>query len=73
VSRPLPVTLDLTPGQALDCYLEHLAEANGMSTAGLLTLVRGGGGASATRFLMLHPAGPTTRRLACVARLHPPR
>jgi len=43
VSPPLPVTLDLRPGQALDCYLEHLAEANGMSTAGLLTLVRGGG------------------------------
>jgi len=71
VSRPLPVTLDLRPGQALDCYLEHLAEANGLSTAGLLSLVRGGCGSSATRFLMLHPTGATTRRLACVARLAP--
>jgi len=71
VSPPLPVTLDLRPGQALDCYLEHLAEANGMSTAGLLTLVRGGGGSSTTRFLMLHPPATTTRRLACVARLEP--
>jgi len=71
VSRPLPVTLDLRPGQALDCYLEHLAEANGLTTAGLLSLVRGGGGASATRFLMLHPTGTTTRRLARVARLAP--
>ena len=71
MSPPLPVTLDLRPGQALDCYLEHLAEANGMSTAGLLTLVRGGGGSSTTRFLMLHPPATTTRRLACVARLEP--
>ncbi len=33
MSTPLPVTLDLHPGQALDCYLEHLAEANGITTA----------------------------------------
>ena len=71
MSQPLPVTLDLRPGQALDCYLEHLAEANGITTAGLLHVVRGNGGPGATRYLMLHAATATVGRLACVARLHP--
>jgi len=69
MSQPLPVTLDLRPGQALDCYLEHLAEANGMTTAQLLTVVRGERGHSTTRFLMLHPTRTATTRLACMARL----
>ncbi len=69
MSTPLPVTLDLCAGQALDCYLEHLAEANGMTTAQLLTVVRGERGHSTTRFLMLHPTRTATTRLACMARL----
>jgi len=73
VSTPLPVTLDLHRGQALDCYLEHLAEANGITTAQLLTVVRGGGGPGATRFLLLYAPGATVRRLACVTRLEPER
>ena len=71
MSTPLPVTLDLHRGQALDCYLEHLAEANGITTAQLLTVVRGGGGPGATRFLLLYAPGATVRRLACVTRLEP--
>jgi len=71
VSTPLPVTLALHRGQALDCYLEHLAEANGITTAQLLTVVRGGGGPGATRFLLLYAPGATVRRLACVTRLEP--
>lgn len=56
----LPVTLATTPGEALDGYLERVADANHLTTATLLPLACRTDG----RFLMLKPAGPVLARLA---------
>jgi len=57
----LPVTLTPHEGQALDCYLEHLAAANGMTTAALTTAL---GGRAVTPVVgLLAPSRPVARRL----------
>ena len=57
----LPVTITPHPGQALDCYLEHLAAANGMTTAALTTAL---GGRAVTPVVgLLAPSRPVARRL----------
>lgn len=54
---PLPVHVDYRPGQALDSYLEGVADANHISPAMLLTRLRGAGGQ--TRYLTYAPAKAT--------------
>lgn len=49
---PLPVRLVPRPGQALDSYLEYLADANQLSTAQLMTHLRATSTAP-TRYLAL--------------------
>lgn len=57
----LPVTLTPHPGQALDCYLEHLAAANGITTAAITTAL---GGRAVTPVVgLLAPSWPVARRL----------
>ena len=65
----LPVTLTPQPGQALDCYLEHVAAANGMTTAALTTAL---GGRAVTPVVgLLAPSRLVTRRLADLTGLAP--
>ncbi|WP_286930669.1 MULTISPECIES: TniQ family protein [Aeromicrobium] len=59
----LPVTIHPTEGQGLDCYLEHLADANGMTTAALLKLLTPSTGSAGRRFLMINPQPELTARL----------
>jgi len=57
----LPVTLTPPEGQALDCYLEHLAAANGMTTAALTAAL---GRRAVTPVVgLLAPSRPVARRL----------
>lgn len=58
----LPATIGPQPGQALDSYLEHVADANDLSTAELLHLARTR--ARSTRFLTLVPDQATIDALA---------
>ncbi|OFE18376.1 hypothetical protein BA895_12145 [Humibacillus sp. DSM 29435] len=60
----LPTTIDLRPGEALDGYLERVADVNYLTTAHLLTQVRAR--ADTTRFLMLAPSPATLRTLAAI-------
>lgn len=60
----LPVVVHPRPGQALDCYLEHLADANALTTAALLHLLTPVGGRSGHRFLMLTPQTEVLGQLA---------
>ena len=65
----LPVTITPHPGQALDCYLEHLAAANGMTTAALTTAL---GGRAVTPVVgLLAPSRLVTRRLTELTGLRP--
>lgn len=59
----LPATVPPRAGQALDSYLETVAETNDLTTAELLRLVTDPGGAS-TRFLTLQPSSLLLARLA---------
>ncbi len=60
----LPVRVRPRPGQALDSYLEHLADVNQLTTAQLIGLLRAGG--APTRYL---PVAPDPRLLSAVADL----
>lgn len=63
----LPVSVSPREGESIESWLEHLAEANGLSTAQLLTHVRGHG--TSTRYLTLAPAPATIATLAALARV----
>jgi hypothetical protein len=69
VSALLPVSVSPRPGEAIESWLEHLADANGLTTAQLLTLIRGHG--VGTRYLTLAPAPGTITHLAALARVDP--
>ena len=69
MSAPLPVSLAPRPGEAIESWLEHLADANGLTTAQLLTLIRRDG--VSTRYLTLAPAPGTITHLAALARVDP--
>ena len=69
MSAPLPVSLAPRPGESIESWLEHLADANGLTTAQLLTLIRAAGGG--TRYLTLAPAPGTITHLASLARVDP--
>jgi len=69
VSAPLPVSISPRPGESIESWLEHLADANGLTTAQLLTLLRRDG--ASTRYLTLAPAPGTITHLAALARVDP--
>ena len=59
----LPTLVNLAPGEALDAYLERVADANYLTTARLIEMVRAGHG-STTAYLMLAPTPATLKRIA---------
>ena len=67
MSAPLPVSVPPRVGESIESWLEHLADANGLTTAQLLTLIRSDG--LSTRYLTLAPAPGTITRLATLARV----
>lgn len=62
--EPLPVTVTPRPGESIESWLEHLADANGLHTAALLTLMKSR--PATTRFLTL---APSSEAVTCLARL----
>jgi hypothetical protein len=54
----LPTLVNLAPGEALDAYLERVADANYLTTARLIEMVRAGHGTT-TAYLMLAPTPAT--------------
>jgi len=59
----LPTLIALAPGEALDAYLERVADANYLSTARLIEMVRAGDDTT-TAYLMLAPTPATLERIA---------
>ena len=59
----LPALVDLAPGEALDAYLERVADANYLTTARLIEMVRAGHDTT-TAYLMLAPTRATLERIA---------
>jgi hypothetical protein len=55
--------------KSIESWLEHLADANGLTTAQLLTLIRRDG--VSTRYLTLAPAPGTITHLAALTRVDP--
>ena len=58
----LPVRPRIQPGQALDSYLEHLADANHLPAAEITRRLRSA--TDTTRYLMLAPTPATLTALA---------
>ena len=67
MTSALPVSVAPRPGESIESWLEHLADANGLTTAQLLTAT--GRGRAGTRFLTLAPSPATITRLAALARV----
>ncbi len=67
MTAALPVSVPPQPGESVDSWLEHLADANGLTTAQFLGLARRCG--VSTRFLTLAPSPETITRLAALARI----
>ncbi len=67
MTAALPVSVTPGPGESIESWLEHLAEANGLTTAQLLAAT--GRGRAGTRYLMLAPSPETIARLAALARV----
>jgi hypothetical protein len=63
----LPVTVAPRDGESIESWLEHLADANGLTTAALLAALRRRG--VSTRYLTLAPGPDTIRALADLARV----
>lgn len=63
----LPISVSPRDGESIESWLEHLADANGMTTAQLLTHLRSRG--ASTRYLTLAPAPATISTLATLARV----
>ncbi|MBK7721739.1 MAG: TniQ family protein [Austwickia sp.] len=63
----LPVSVTPRPGESIESWLEHLADANGLTTAQLLNAT--GRGRAGTRYLTLAPSPETIARLAALARV----
>lgn len=59
----LPALVGLAPGEALDAYLERVADANYLTTARLIEMVRAGHDTT-TAYLMLAPTPVTLERIA---------
>ena len=67
MTAALPVPVAPRPGESIESWLEHLADANGLTTAQLLTAT--GRGRAGTRYLTLAPSPETITRLAALARV----
>ena len=67
MTAALPVSVAPRPGESIESWLEHLADANGLTTAQLLTAT--GGGRAGNRYLTLAPSPGTIARLAALARV----
>ena len=67
MTAALPVSLAPRPGESIESWLEHLADANGLTTAQLLNAT--GRGRAGTRYLTLAPSPETITRLAALARV----
>jgi hypothetical protein len=63
----LPVSVTPQQGESMESWLEHLADANGLTTAQLL--VATGRNRAGTRYLTLAPSPNTVARLAALARV----
>ena len=67
MTAALPVPVAPRPGESIESWLEHLADANGLTTAQLHTAT--GRGRAGTRYLTLAPSPETITRLAALARV----
>ena len=67
MTAPLPVSVTPRPGESIESWLEHLADANGLTTAQLLGAT--GRGRAGNRYLTLAPSPETITRLAALARV----
>ena len=67
MTSALPVSVAPRPGESIESWLEHLADANGLTTAQLLTAT--GRGRDGNRYLTLAPSPETITRLAALARV----
>ncbi|GAB4076073.1 TniQ family protein [Nostocoides australiense] len=67
MTAALPVSVAPRPGESIESWLEHLADANGLTTAQLLTAT--GQGRASARYLTLAPSPETIARLAALARV----
>ncbi len=67
MTAALPVSVTPRPGESIESWLEHLADANGLTTAQLLNAT--GRGRAGTRYLTLAPSPETIARLAALARV----
>jgi hypothetical protein len=67
IAPALPVSVSPRDGESIESWLEHLADANGLTTAQLLTHLRNRG--ANTRYLTLAPAPATIATLAALARI----
>ena len=63
----LPISVPPRPEESVESWLEHLADANGLTTAQLLATVRRTG--ASTRYLTLAPSPESVARLAALARV----
>ena len=63
----LPISVAPRPDESVESWLEHLADANGLTTAQLLATIRRSG--ASTRYLTLAPSPETIARLAGLARV----
>ena len=67
MTAALPVSVTPRPGESIESWLEHLADANGLTTAQLLGAT--GRGRAGTLYLTLAPSVETVTRLAALARV----
>lgn len=67
MTGPLPIAMPPRPGESIESWLEHLADANGLTTAQLLAET--GPGRAGHRYLTLAPSPETVARLARLARV----
>ena len=67
MTAALPVSIAPQDGESIESWLEHLADANGLTTAQLL--VAAGRGRAGSRYLTLAPSPNTVARLAMLARV----
>lgn len=67
IASPLPISVSPRDGESIESWLEHLADANGLTTAQLLNHLHSSG--ANTRYLTLAPAPATIATLAALARI----
>lgn len=68
-ATPLPTIVEIDPGEALDGYLERVADANYLSTAHLVTLIRNA--SDTLRYITLAPSPATIAAIAALTGQRP--